>query len=60
MTMDGASVDNSLVRIEAALARIEAAARAGDGELREKHDRLRAAVGESLRELDQLIANRAP
>jgi len=63
MAMDGASVDNSLARIEAALARIEAAAarpRGGDAELRNRHDRLRAAVGETLRELDQLIANRAP
>ena len=63
MAMNGASVENSLARIDAALARIEAAAarpRSGDGDLRERHDRLRAAVGESLRELDQLIANRAP
>jgi len=64
--MDGGLVDNSLARIERALARIEAAASRprdsapGDSELRERHDRLRAAVGQTLRELDQLIANRAP
>lgn len=53
-----------MARIEAALERIEAAARqtakasAGSEELadlRSRHDRLRSAVTESLTELDQLI-----
>ena len=56
-------MDNSLARIEAALARIEAASArpgGGDAALRARHDRLREAVGQSLRDLDQLIAGRTP
>ena len=53
----------ALARIEAALARIEAAAAAQRANpagaelagLRTKHDRLRAAVQDSLEQLDQLI-----
>ena len=53
----------ALTRIEAALARIEAAARrpvgAADGaelaRLQARHAQLRAVVGDSLEQLDQLI-----
>ena len=47
-------------RIEAALARIEAAARAAPpvdaGELAARHKALRGRVGDALAELDSLIA----
>lgn len=58
--------DRALARIEAALARLERAASAprsgipdDDGALRAlqaRHERLREAVGQSLHELDSLIA----
>lgn len=61
--MDGDPSDMAFARIEAALARIEAAARnpraSGGGDelarLQQRHDRLRAAVQDSLIQLDQLI-----
>jgi hypothetical protein len=58
--MDGGSVDKALDRIEAALARIEGAvARPIHAEqaLRTRHERLRSAVTQSLRQLDELLAN---
>ena len=63
--MDGDRGERALQRIDAALARIERAARqrpaapgpaAGDPELAQRHARLREAVGQSLRQLDALIA----
>jgi hypothetical protein len=60
--MEGASMENALDRIEAALARVEQAARAPaptlapDADLAARHERLRAAVAQSLRQLDGLIA----
>ena len=63
--MDGDRSERALQRIEAALARIERAAQhrpavasapAGDPELARRHARLRDAVGQSLRQLDALIA----
>ena len=62
--MNGERSSRALARIEAALERIEAAARrsgsASGGsedlvELEARHARLRAAVTDSLAELDQLI-----
>jgi hypothetical protein len=62
--MDGDRNERALQRIDAALARIEGAARqrptgsatsTGDPELAERHARLREAVGQSLRQLDALI-----
>jgi hypothetical protein len=62
--MSGDRTNRALARIEAALERIEAAARrrpepvnaAELAELQARHGRLRAAVTDSLAELDQLIA----
>lgn len=61
--MDGDPSTTAFARIEAALARIEAAAARprvyqpnGDlAQLQSKHDRLRAAVQDSLTQLDHLI-----
>ena len=61
--MDGDPSNTAFARIEAALARIEAAAArpraaqtGGDlGQLQGKHDRLRAAVQDTLTQLDQMI-----
>jgi hypothetical protein len=61
--MDGDPSNTAFVRIEVALARIEAAAarpRPADSsgevtQLQGKHDRLRAAVQDTLTQLDQLI-----
>jgi hypothetical protein len=61
--MDADRSKAAMARIEAALARIEGAARvprAGEtgpqlADLQAKHDRLRAAVQDSLEQLDQLI-----
>lgn len=61
--MNGDRTSRALARIDAALARIEAAPRptgpAPGGEdmarLQARHDRLRAAVQDSLDQLDQLI-----
>lgn len=58
--MTGGSVENALDRIEAAIVRIErAAARPApaDEALRARHERLRTAVTQSLRQLDDLLAN---
>jgi prefoldin subunit 5 len=57
--MDGASSEKALERIEAALARIENAANRpaeAANELRDRHERLRTAVTQSLRQLDDLLA----
>jgi hypothetical protein len=61
--MDGDRTARAQARIEAALARIEAAAQTagsnsgadGLAQLQARHDRLRAAVQDSLAQLDQLI-----
>jgi hypothetical protein len=61
--MDADRSSRALARIEVALARIEAAARrpaqaseaAELARLQARHEQLRAAVGESLEQLDQLI-----
>ena len=61
--MDADRSKAAMARIEAALARIEGAARApranGGGadlaELQSRHEHLRAAVQDSLEQLDQLI-----
>jgi hypothetical protein len=60
--MEGASVDHALDRIEAALIRLEeAASRAPkpDQALVDRHDALRAAVSDSLRQLDDLLDGHA-
>jgi capsule polysaccharide export protein KpsE/RkpR len=57
--MEGASIENALARIEAALTRIEnAASRAptADHALAARHESLRAAVTQSLHQLDTLIS----
>jgi hypothetical protein len=61
--MDGNRTQRAVARIELALARIEAAARHPrsssadpDPALAARHARLRDAVGRSLAQLDQLIA----
>lgn len=62
--MSGERSSRALARIEAALERIEAATRRGAqsgasseelADLRTRHEQLRAAVSDSLAELDQLI-----
>jgi hypothetical protein len=61
--MSGDRSSRALARIGAALSRIEAAARrpraSGDGQeladLQARHDQLRAAVVDSLEQIDQLI-----
>jgi hypothetical protein len=61
--MEGASIEKALARIEAALTRIENAAshvpNAND-ELADRHARLRAAVTQSLAQLDRLLAEHRP
>jgi hypothetical protein len=56
--MSGGPIETALVRVEAALDRMERAAalQADDGALRERHEKLRQAVGQSLRQLDTLLA----
>jgi hypothetical protein len=57
--MEGASMKTALERIEAALTRIENAASRepiSQGELAERHARLRAAVTQSLQQLDDLLS----
>ena len=60
--MDGDRTTRALTRIDAALARIEAAARRPtaaiptDPGLSERHTKLKDAVTQSLRQLDDLIA----
>lgn len=61
--MEGASIELALNRIEAALTRIENAAsrdRTSADDLAERHERLRAAVAHSLRQLDGLLAGQRP
>ena len=59
--MDGDRTTRALARIEGALARLEAAARtsfvaeSGDAELAARHSKLRDAVTQTLRQLDELI-----
>lgn len=62
--MSGERSSRALARIEVALERIEAATRRGArpgasseelADLRTRHEQLRAAVSDSLAELDQLI-----
>ncbi len=68
MPMAGDRNEQALTRIEAAIARIDAAARqptpvqAGEAELESlnsRHAKLRDAVGNSLRQLDALIGETA-
>lgn len=57
--MDGATIENALERIEAALARIENAAHRpaeAAAEVTARHDQLKSAVAQSLRQLDELLA----
>ena len=57
--MDGGSVENSLRRIETALERLEriaSAPAASDDDLQVRHEKLRAAVSQSLRKLDVILA----
>ena len=62
--MSGAQTDQTLVRLDAAISRIEAALdrplpappAQADPALADRHEKLRRAVAESLRELDGLIA----
>ena len=63
--MDTSKIDQALTRLDAALARVEAAARAlpsgpsvdaaeYDG-LRNRHDQLKQSVATSLRKLDEIL-----
>ena len=57
--MDEASLEKTLGRIEQAIARIEQSAiRAVDADdgLQTRHDQLREAVSQSLRQLDELLS----
>ncbi|MBW8783389.1 MAG: hypothetical protein JF593_01920 [Novosphingobium sp.] len=57
--MTGGGADSALARIEAALQRIEAAARqprGGDPALAARHERLRATVAGAIQRLDALIS----
>ena len=58
LPMDGASLDRIFERIDAALGRIEGASRPApaDGDLAVRHEQLRAAAAQTLRQLDALIA----
>ena len=71
--MDGASIENALGRMNAAMARIErAAARLASADpenlaaivdesgLQARHEQLRADVAQSLRQLDALLAGQQP
>ena len=66
--MSGAQTDQTLVRLDAAISRIEAALDRPlpapptevDPALVTRHEDLRRAVAESLRELDGLISEVAP
>ena len=60
--MQGDDVHNAMTRIDAALARIEAAAprpSPADGDLAARHERLRSAASQALRQLDALIAEQS-
>ncbi len=57
--MSGSEIQDAFARIDAALARIETAAAQApraDGELAARHERLRSAASQTLRQLDALIA----
>lgn len=61
-TMDGDQAETAIARIEAALARIEAAAarrRDAQADLAARHAALKAAVAETLGDLDDLIGSPA-
>ena len=61
-TMDGDQAETAIARIEAALARIEAAAarrRDAQVDLAARHAALKAAVAETLGDLDDLIGSPA-
>lgn len=61
--MTGERTQMALARIEAALARLEKVGEPIESAARsaaERHDRLKAAVTETLRDLDRLIGNAAP
>ena len=60
--MEADRISTALARIEAAAARIEGAARTthSNGDLQQRHDRLRAETSAALAELDQLIGAIAP
>ncbi len=56
--MEGGEIEQAFARIERALARIDSAAArspANDSELAARHERLKAAAAQALRELDGLI-----
>lgn len=58
-SMEGGEIEQAFARIERALARIDAAAARppqGDGELAARHERLKLATAQALRQLDGLIA----
>lgn len=60
--MTGERTETALARITAALSRIEQAGQAAEASARaqaERHDRLRAAVAETLHDLDILIGGGA-
>ena len=65
--MSGSAIQDAFARIDAALARIETAAakppRADgdltDGDLAARHERLRSAASQTLRQLDALIAEQS-
>jgi len=60
--MTGERTEQALARIQAALARIEQAtprAEAASRAVAERHEHLRAAVAETLRDLDILIGDKA-
>ena len=57
--MAGGSIEDTLARIDAALARVEQAVERTESdraEVTRRHARLRIAVSESLEELDTIIA----
>lgn len=59
--MNGVSIESALQRIDAALARLESVAdrpEQADLALQTRHDRLREAVAQSLRQLDDLLEGR--
>jgi hypothetical protein len=71
--MDGASIENTFNRIDAAIARIERAAAKpasadsttadsapADHDLQARHQQLRSEVAQSLRQLDALLAGQEP
>ncbi len=57
--MEEPSIEQSVTRIEAALARLEAASRKAAG-LRRRHEDFKASVASSIEELDILLAARKP